>query len=174
MDDLHGTGPRLALDLAQANLSQKIRFRIWTVNEVGVRCEHLKRERVLHNDRTEIVSDAKYIEGSVAQHGADKVAKQRQRRVQLDPSSRRLTMMLTKTCKSADSIVGLLGACRTCQLIAVTCNSRRTVVQKIEATDKSIMDTTETISLVLGAVNQSARVALMKPGADYDPNDAFL
>ena len=60
MDDLHGTGPRLAVDLAQANLSQKIRFRIWIVNEVGVRCEHLKRERVLHNDKTEIVSDAKY------------------------------------------------------------------------------------------------------------------
>ena len=82
-------------------------------------------------------------------------------------------MMLTRTCKSADSIVGLLGACSTCQLIAVTCNSRRTVVQKIEATDKSFMDTTETISLVLSG-DQSARVALMKPGADYDPNDAFL
>ena len=43
-DDLHGTGARLALDFVQTNLSQKILFKIWTVNEVGMRYEHLKRE----------------------------------------------------------------------------------------------------------------------------------
>ena len=37
MDDLHGIGPRPALDLVQTNLSQKIRFKIWTVNEVGMK-----------------------------------------------------------------------------------------------------------------------------------------
>ena len=37
MDDLHGTGPRPALDLIQTNFSQKILVKIWTVNEVGVR-----------------------------------------------------------------------------------------------------------------------------------------
>ena len=47
MDDLHVTGPRPALDLVQTNLSQ-----IWTVYEVGMRYEHLKRERVLQNDKT--------------------------------------------------------------------------------------------------------------------------
>ena len=46
MDDLHGTGPRPTLDLVQTNLSQIIRFKIWTLNEVGMRYEHLKRERV--------------------------------------------------------------------------------------------------------------------------------
>ena len=34
------------LDVFQANLSQKIRFKIWTVNQVGMRYEHLKRERM--------------------------------------------------------------------------------------------------------------------------------
>ena len=36
MDDLHGTGPRPALNLVQTNLSQKVRFKIWTVIEVGM------------------------------------------------------------------------------------------------------------------------------------------
>ena len=31
MDDLHGTGPRPTLDLVQTNLSQKNRFKIWSV-----------------------------------------------------------------------------------------------------------------------------------------------
>ena len=54
MADLQGTGPRLALDLVQTNLSQEIRFKIWTVHDMGRKYEHLKRERVLHNDKTEI------------------------------------------------------------------------------------------------------------------------
>ena len=33
--------------------SKKIRFKIRTVNEVGMKYEHLKRERVSYNDRTE-------------------------------------------------------------------------------------------------------------------------
>ena len=61
MDDLHGTGPRPALDLVQINLSQKIRFKIWTVYEVGMKYEHLKRERVLHDDKTEITPNPKYL-----------------------------------------------------------------------------------------------------------------
>ena len=52
-DDHHGTGLGPALDLDQASLSQRIRIKIWTVNEVGMRYEHLKRERVLYNDKTE-------------------------------------------------------------------------------------------------------------------------
>ena len=47
MDDLHGTGPRLALDLVQTNFSQKIR--------------RVERVRVLHTDRTEIVPNPKYL-----------------------------------------------------------------------------------------------------------------
>ena len=35
MDGLHGTGLGPALHLVQANLSQKIRFKIWAVNEEG-------------------------------------------------------------------------------------------------------------------------------------------
>ena len=33
MDDLHGTGPKAALDLLQTNLSQTIRFIEWTNRE---------------------------------------------------------------------------------------------------------------------------------------------
>ena len=61
MDDLCGSGPRPALDLVQTNLSQKIRFKIWTVHEVGMNYEHLKRERVVCNDGTEIVPNAKHL-----------------------------------------------------------------------------------------------------------------
>ena len=55
MDDLHGLGPKLALDLVRFNLSQPIRFKVRTVYEMGMRYEHLKRERVLHEDRTDIL-----------------------------------------------------------------------------------------------------------------------
>ena len=58
LDDFHGTGPRLALDLGQANFPQQIRSKIWTVNEVGMRYEHVKRRHVLHNDSTETVPNA--------------------------------------------------------------------------------------------------------------------
>ena len=58
-DDLHGTGPRLALEQIQANLSQRIPCSIWTVTEVGTRYEHLERERVLDNHRTELVPNEK-------------------------------------------------------------------------------------------------------------------
>ena len=49
MGELHGTGPRPALDLVQTNLSQKIRFKVRTMYEVGMKYEHFKRERVLHH-----------------------------------------------------------------------------------------------------------------------------
>ena len=61
MDDYHGTGPRLVLEQIQANLSQKILVRIWTVSVVGTRYEQLKCQRALYNDRTVIVPDAKNI-----------------------------------------------------------------------------------------------------------------
>ena len=61
MDDLHGTGLGPELDLVQATLSQKIRSKFWTVNEVGMRCEFLKRQRVLYCDRTEIVPNATFL-----------------------------------------------------------------------------------------------------------------
>ena len=51
MGDLHGTGPRRALEQIRANLSQEIRYKFRTVNEVGTRYQHLKRERVLHDDK---------------------------------------------------------------------------------------------------------------------------
>ena len=58
IDDLHGTGPKPAID---TDLSRMIRFKVWTVNEVGMEYEHLKRERVLHNDRTEIAPYPKFL-----------------------------------------------------------------------------------------------------------------
>ena len=61
IDDLHGTGPKPALDLVRFNLSQTIRFQVRTLYETGMRYEHLKRERVLHEDRTEIVPKPMYL-----------------------------------------------------------------------------------------------------------------
>ena len=61
MDELHGIGPRLAVDLVHTNLSHKIRFTIWTVYEVDMKYEHFQRERVLHNDKTEITPNPKYL-----------------------------------------------------------------------------------------------------------------
>ena len=61
MDDLHGTRPRPAKDLDQTNFSQKIRFKIWTVYEVGMKVQHFKRERVLHDERIEIVPNPKHF-----------------------------------------------------------------------------------------------------------------
>ena len=45
------------LDVVQTILSQRIRFEIWTENEVGMRYEHLNRERLMHSDRIEIVAN---------------------------------------------------------------------------------------------------------------------
>ena len=61
MDHLHGTGPKTALDLGRINLSQTIRFTVRTVYDINMRYEHLKRERVLHEDRTEIVPNPRYL-----------------------------------------------------------------------------------------------------------------
>ena len=58
MDDLHGTRPKPVMDLV---LSRTIRFKVWTVNEVDTWYEHLKRERVLYNDRTDTVPSPKYL-----------------------------------------------------------------------------------------------------------------
>ena len=127
MYDPHGTGPRLALDLVQTNLSQKNLFKIWTLNEVGVRYERLECERELHNDRTEIVPNIP--ESGLAQHGADQL----QTGTNAEQSWIRLAMMLTWTCKNADSTMELLGDCSTCQLITVTCNSHRQNVFRADA-----------------------------------------
>ena len=40
---------------------QKIRFKIWTVHEDGMRYEPFKRERVLHDDMIEIVPNPKHF-----------------------------------------------------------------------------------------------------------------
>ena len=65
MDDLHGTGPRPALDLVQTNLSQKIRFKIWTVCEVAMKYEHHKRERVFKMTRLRSHPTQNTVRGSL-------------------------------------------------------------------------------------------------------------
>ena len=49
--------------------SQTLRFKILTVNEVGMRYEQVERERVLHNDRTEFVPNPTYLR--VVLHGME-------------------------------------------------------------------------------------------------------
>ena len=134
-------------NLVQTNLSQKIRFKTWTFYEVGMNFEHLKRERVLHSDNTEITPNPKYLRAVL--HSM--------RLTNCKPaptpsaSNTNLMTMLTWTCKSADSTVELLGACSTCQLIAVAYSSRQNA-----------------------CIPGRARVVLVKSGTDYDPHEAFL
>ena len=94
MDDLRGTGPRPALELVQTNLSQTIRFKIWTVYEVGMKYENLKRERVLHN---KITPNPKHLRVVLHSMGLTNC------KPAPTPSSRNLMTMLTWTCKSADT-----------------------------------------------------------------------
>ena len=128
MDDLHGTGPKQALDVVRTNVSQTIRFKVWTVYEVGLSYEHHKRERVLHEDRTEIVPHPKDLRVVLCAAWVCQVA--HRHHAELDPSSRGLTMMLSWTRRNADSTVASLGACNTCRSIAATCNSRQTFVRR--------------------------------------------
>ena len=105
--------------------SQKIRLFIWTVNEVGTRYEHLKRRRVLYNDRPEIVPNAKYLRVVLHNMGltnckpapTPSVAGSIDDDADLDMQECRLYLKL-------------LGVCSTCLLIAVTCISRRTLAQR--------------------------------------------
>ena len=69
--DLHGTGPKPARDLVQTNLSQTFRFKVSTVYVVGMRYEHLMRERVLHDDSADIVPNPILLQSGVAHHGSD-------------------------------------------------------------------------------------------------------
>ena len=64
-NDLHGTGSGPAQDLVQADFSQRIRFKSWTVYEVGTKYEHFKRERLLHDERTEIMPNGAVLQSMV-------------------------------------------------------------------------------------------------------------
>ena len=48
-----------------------VQTKIWTVYEVDMKHEHLKREQVLHNYKTEITPNPKIPKSSVAHHGTD-------------------------------------------------------------------------------------------------------
>ena len=149
-NDLHGIGPRPAQDLVQASFSQKIRFKIWTVYEEGMRYEPFKRERVLHNDRIEIVPNPKHfgvalqstvltnckqaptpsVVGSVKQKVDDDVV--------LDMQERRFYR----------GIVGSL------QYLSIDCCDlhfeTNVLCEGDEATDRRFMDTIETIGPIFG------------------------
>ena len=129
MDDLHGTGPGPALDLVQANLALKIRFKSWTMNEVGMKYAHFMRERVLYNDRTEIVPNAKYL----------RVVLRSMELTNCKPAPTPSVAVSVKQKPDDDAglnmqqcklTVELLGACSTCHMVVVTCNSRRMVAQR--------------------------------------------
>ena len=167
MDDLHGTGPTPALDLVQTNLSK-----IWTVYEVGMRYEHLKRERVLHNDKTEITKKQKFLRvvlhsmvltnckttptpsvvGSVKHTPDDEVD------------------LGMQECRIHRGIVGSLQYLSTdgydVQFETHAC------AKEMKQPTKASWTHLKRLARYL-AGTQSARVALMKPGTDYDPHEAF-
>ena len=82
-----------------------------------------------------IVRDAKHLR--VVLHSMELTNRKPAPPPCVDGSVKSRSLMLTWTCKSADSTVEVLGACSTCRFIAVKCNSRRD-----EAIDKSFVDTT--------------------------------
>ena len=57
-----------ALALVRTNLSQTKRSKLWTVYEMGMRYEHLKREQVLYGDRSENVPNPKYLRKEGSHH----------------------------------------------------------------------------------------------------------
>ena len=95
------------------------------MNEVGMRYEHLKRERVLHNDRTEIVPNPKFLRAV-------------------------LPSMEPTNCKPAatPSVAGSVKQKPTDD--ADLDMQERRLHRGIVGTDKSFMDTTETIGSILG------------------------
>ena len=116
IDDLHDTGPKPVLDLVRTNLSQTIRFKVWTVYEMGMRYENLKRERVLHEDRTEIVPNSKYLRVVLRSMGLPSC--------KLAP-----TPSVAGSVKQKPDDAELdTQECNTCPSIAVMCNSRQTLV----------------------------------------------
>ena len=137
MDCLHGTRPRPALEQIQANLSQKIRFKSGQLNGActKVRTPQARTSVVQQSDRYR--AKRKIFEASVAQHGADELqtsaAPSVAGSVKQKPNNDADLDM--QECRLSS---GIVGACSTCILIALMCNSRRT------------LDTTESIGSVLG------------------------
>ena len=173
MYDPHGTGPRLALDLVQTNLSQKNRFKIWTLHEVGVRYERLERERELHNDRTEIVPNPKYprvVLHSMALTNC---------KLAPTPSGARSVKQMpgddadldVQECRLYHGIVGRLQ-----HLSIDRCDVQfetNACAKEMKQPTKAPWTRLKRLARYL-AGTQSARVVPMKPGTDYDPHLAFL
>ena len=171
--DLHGTGPRLALDLVQTNFSQKICFKIWTLNEVGVRYERLERERVLHNDRIELVPNPKYLrvvlhsmsltncKPAPTPSGAGSVKQKPGDDADLD----------MQECRHHRGLVGSLP-----HLSIDRCDVQfetNACAKEIKQPTKAPWTRLKRLARYL-AGTQSARVVLLKPGTDCDPLGAFL
>ena len=173
MDDLHGTGPKPALDLVRTNFSQTIRFKVWTVYEIETRYEHLTCERVLHEDRTEIVPNPKYLRIVLHSNGltscklaptssiAGSVTQTPDDDIDLD----------TQECRLHRGIVGSL------QYLSI---HRCDVQFETNACAKEMKQPTRASWTQLKrlaryqAGTQSARVVLVKLGAGCDSHEALL
>ena len=148
-NDLHGIGPRPAQDLVQTNFSKKIRFKIWTVYEEGMRYEHFKRERVLHNDMIEIVPNPKHF-GVVLQSTLLTNCKQAPTPSVVGFVKQKFddgAVLDTQERRVCRGIVGSLQylSIDCCNLHFETC-----LCEGDEATDRSFMDTIETIGPIFG------------------------
>ena len=167
MDDLHGTEPRPALDLVQTTLSQ-----IWKVYEVGMRYEHLKRERVLHNDTTEITPNQKFVivvlHSMVLTNCTPTPTPTVVGSVKHEPDDD--VDLGVQECRIRSGILGSL------KYLSI---DRYDVQFETNACAKEMKQPTKASWTQLKrlarylAGTQSARVALMKPGDDYDPHEAF-
>ena len=131
-----------------------------------MRYEHFQRERLLHTDRAGIVLNAEYLR--VVLHRMELTNCKPAPAQSVAGSVRHggsLTMMLTFTCKSADSIVGLVGSLQNVSI------DRCDVQVETNACAKEMKQPTQSF---MDAGTQSARVVPMKSGTEYDPQEAFL
>ena len=149
MDDLHGTRPRPGQDLDQTNFSQKIRFKNWTVYEVGMKFKHFKRERVLHDDRIEIVPNLKHF-GVVLQSTVLTNCKQAPTPSAVGSVKQKFDDGVVLDMQERRSYRGIVGSLQYLSIDCCDMHFETCLCEGDEATDRSFMDTTETIGPIFG------------------------
>ena len=144
-------GTHMAFDRDQTNFSQKMRFKIWTVYEVGMKFKHFKRERVLHDDRIEIVPNPKHF-GVVLQSTVLTNCKQAPTPSAVGSVKQKFDDGAVLDMQERRFYRGNVGSL---QYLSIDCLlwfafRDKCLCEGDEATDRSFMDTTESIGPIFG------------------------
>ena len=124
--DLHGTSPRPASRSPDSDRG-------------GHEVRPPNRQRVLYNDRTEIVPNAKYLRLVLSQHGAD--ASQPQHQVTAGYVKQKLDDDVDLGMQECRLYRWIFGSLQYLSVIAVTCNLRRVLAQRDETADMAATET---------------------------------